>query len=127
MQLRRHRPSLNFRRSSANHASHLVYPRESVVAEKFEAILQLGMTNSRMKDYYDLWFMSRHFEFVNAKEARVTGFEFESQLELARWKPTYLRGRCGFEVLSGPPGWLIRSGGLGTRQSDADTQTDTQR
>jgi hypothetical protein len=35
-----------------------VYPRETVVAEKFEAMVQLGMTNSRMKDYYDLWFMS---------------------------------------------------------------------
>jgi predicted nucleotidyltransferase component of viral defense system len=40
-----------------------VYPRETVVAEKFEAMVQLGMTNSRMKDYYDLWFVSRHFEF----------------------------------------------------------------
>ena len=28
--------------------------------------MQLGMTNSRMKDYYDLWFMSRHFEFEGA-------------------------------------------------------------
>jgi Nucleotidyl transferase AbiEii toxin, Type IV TA system len=34
-----------------------------VVAEKFEALVQLGMTNSRMKDYYDLLFVSRHFEF----------------------------------------------------------------
>ncbi len=40
-----------------------VYPRETVIAEKFEAMVQLGMTNSRMKDYYDLWFVSRHFEF----------------------------------------------------------------
>ena len=40
-----------------------VYPRETVVAEKYEAMVQLGMTNSRMKDYYDLWFVSRHFEF----------------------------------------------------------------
>jgi hypothetical protein len=39
------------------------YPRETVVAEKFEAMVQLGMTNSRMKDYYDLWFISRYFEF----------------------------------------------------------------
>jgi predicted nucleotidyltransferase component of viral defense system len=31
----------------------LVYPRESVVAEKLEAILSLGVTNSRMKDFYD--------------------------------------------------------------------------
>ncbi len=32
----------------------LVYPRETVVAEKFETIVKRGMANSRMKDYYDL-------------------------------------------------------------------------
>ena len=31
-----------------------VYPRESVMSEKLEAIVSLGMANSRMKDYYDL-------------------------------------------------------------------------
>jgi predicted nucleotidyltransferase component of viral defense system len=41
----------------------LAYPRETVVAEKYEAIAQRGMTNSRMKDYYDLWFLSQRFEF----------------------------------------------------------------
>ena len=32
-----------------------VYPRYTVVAEKFEAIVSLGMANSRLKDYFDLW------------------------------------------------------------------------
>ena len=32
-----------------------VYPRYTVVAEKIEAIISLGMANSRMKDYFDLW------------------------------------------------------------------------
>lgn len=31
-----------------------VYPRETVFAEKLEAIAQLGIANSRMKDYFDL-------------------------------------------------------------------------
>lgn len=31
------------------------YPPASVVAEKFHAIVALGLVNSRMKDYYDLW------------------------------------------------------------------------
>ncbi len=36
-------------------APHLrVYPRYTVVAEKLEAIISLGMANSRMKDYFDL-------------------------------------------------------------------------
>jgi predicted nucleotidyltransferase component of viral defense system len=41
----------------------LVYPRETVVAEKLDAIVQLGMANSRMKDYYDLFVMAKIFEF----------------------------------------------------------------
>jgi hypothetical protein len=32
-----------------------VYPRYTVVAEKFEAIVSQGMANSRLKDYFDLW------------------------------------------------------------------------
>ena len=39
------------------------YPMESVVAEKFEAVIKLGMANSRMKDFYDLWVMAGRFEF----------------------------------------------------------------
>lgn len=31
------------------------YPKETVVAEKLEALTTLGTLNSRMKDYYDLW------------------------------------------------------------------------
>ncbi|MFC3052360.1 nucleotidyl transferase AbiEii/AbiGii toxin family protein [Kordiimonas pumila] len=31
------------------------YPPESVIAEKFHAVVALGLINSRMKDYYDLW------------------------------------------------------------------------
>lgn len=40
-----------------------VYPKETVVAEKLDAIVQFGMANSRMKDYYDLWVLAREFEF----------------------------------------------------------------
>ena len=35
----------------------LAYPPEVVVAEKLDVIVNLGMANSRMKDYYDLWFI----------------------------------------------------------------------
>lgn len=35
------------------------YPIETVIAEKFQAIVALGMANSRMKDYYDLWTLGR--------------------------------------------------------------------
>ena len=32
-----------------------VYPRYTVIAEKFEALISLGMINTRLKDYFDLW------------------------------------------------------------------------
>lgn len=41
----------------------LTYPRESVVAEKFEAMVTLGLANSRMKDFYDIHSLSREFSF----------------------------------------------------------------
>jgi len=42
------------------------YSKESVVAEKFEAIVKLGMANSRMKDFYDLWVLAQRFEFESS-------------------------------------------------------------
>ena len=39
------------------------YPRASSVAEKFEAIVQLGQQNSRMKDFHDIWALSETFSF----------------------------------------------------------------
>jgi hypothetical protein len=45
-------------------APHLrAYPVETVVAEKFEALITLGMVNSRLKDFYDLWLIAQTFEF----------------------------------------------------------------
>ena len=39
------------------------YPPETVVAEKVEAVVTLGIANSRMKDFYDLWMIARTFRF----------------------------------------------------------------
>jgi hypothetical protein len=41
----------------------LAYPKETVVAEKFEAMVKLGIANSRMKDFYDLDALSRTLDF----------------------------------------------------------------
>jgi predicted nucleotidyltransferase component of viral defense system len=40
-----------------------MYPKETVVAEKFEAIVRLGLANSRMKDFYDIWALASDFPF----------------------------------------------------------------
>ena len=39
------------------------YSPETVIAEKFNAMIVLGMANSRMKDYFDIWMLSRNFTF----------------------------------------------------------------
>ena len=39
------------------------YPREGVVAEKFQSMVTLGMANSRMKDFYDVWILAKRFRF----------------------------------------------------------------
>lgn len=53
------------------------YPKETVIAEKLQAIVVLGATNGRMKDFYDLWMMSRHFSFEAALLARAVAATFE--------------------------------------------------
>lgn len=42
------------------------YPPETVVAEKLQAMVALGMQNSRMRDFYDLWIIARQFSFEGA-------------------------------------------------------------
>jgi hypothetical protein len=40
-----------------------MYPPETVVAEKAQAMVRLGNLNSRMKDFHDLWRLSQQFDF----------------------------------------------------------------
>jgi predicted nucleotidyltransferase component of viral defense system len=40
-----------------------IYPRETVIAEKFQAIVDLGIINSRLKDFYDIWYLCKSYEF----------------------------------------------------------------
>jgi predicted nucleotidyltransferase component of viral defense system len=39
------------------------YSRETTVAEKFEAMVKLGQLNSRIRDFFDIWLLSRQFDF----------------------------------------------------------------
>lgn len=44
-------------------ANILMYPPETVIAEKFEAMIRFGETNGRIKDFYDVWVTTRTFPF----------------------------------------------------------------
>jgi predicted nucleotidyltransferase component of viral defense system len=52
------------------------YPQETVIAEKFQAMVMLGRANSRMKDLYDIWVLSRCYEFTGDRLARAIAATF---------------------------------------------------
>ena len=54
-----------------------VYPRYTVVAEKLEALTSLGMLNSRMKDYFDLWILAKHSDFDGQILSRAVAATFD--------------------------------------------------
>lgn len=57
----------------------LCYSRESSISEKFEAMVKLGMLNSRMKDFYDIWLLSQHFNFDGSNLAEAIRRTFEQR------------------------------------------------
>lgn len=69
-----------------------LYPPETVFAEKLEAMIQLGVLNSRMKDFYDIWrLMQRDFNgkalyravnhtIINRDTEVISFYELEREL-----------------------------------------------
>jgi hypothetical protein len=55
----------------------LTYPPEASVAEKFEAMVELEMANSRMKDFYDIWTLARIRDFDGSTLARALRATFQ--------------------------------------------------
>lgn len=50
------------------------YPPEAVIAEKFHAMVVLGIANSRIKDFFDIWTLARTHEFESGRIVRaITG------------------------------------------------------
>jgi predicted nucleotidyltransferase component of viral defense system len=55
------------------------YPRETVVAEKFQAMVYLRTMNSRMKDFYDLWLLASQYAFDGAVLAKAITATFANR------------------------------------------------
>jgi hypothetical protein len=55
----------------------LAYPPEAVIAEKFQAMVALGIANSRMKDFFDMWTFAttRHFDAARLSQSIRRTFE----------------------------------------------------
>lgn len=70
-----------------------VYPRETMIAEKFQTIVKRGLANSRMKDYYDLWKLSEddQVDISQLKNAIIRTFE-RRETEIPQIPPIGLSG-----------------------------------
>jgi len=67
------------------------YSRESTIAEKFEAMVKLDILNSRMKDFFDLWIMSKTFSFSGRLLQQAIRTTFQKRgTDLPRQIPTAL-------------------------------------
>jgi predicted nucleotidyltransferase component of viral defense system len=53
------------------------YLPETVIAEKFQAMVHLGLANTRLKDFYDIWVLSRTYEFKDDRLARAIRATFD--------------------------------------------------
>jgi len=61
------------------------YPRVATVAEKFQAMVQLGRRNSRMKDFHDIWALSSQFPFDGGLLRNAVAACFERRA--TAWSP----------------------------------------
>ena len=68
-----------------------VYPLVSVIAEKFEAMVNLGLRNTRMKDFYDIWALSEAFDIGGPALLDAVARCFDRRgTEWAQWAPNPL-------------------------------------
>lgn len=64
-------------------------PRCTVVAEKLEALSSLGIANSRMKDYFDLWILARHTDFDGDILRQAVQATFDRRKSALSGKPPF--------------------------------------
>ncbi|MCQ9206789.1 MAG: nucleotidyl transferase AbiEii/AbiGii toxin family protein [Omnitrophica bacterium] len=66
------------------------YPAESVISEKFETMIKLGLLNSRMKDFYDIWLMMHQFDFNGSNLAEALKRTFKHRkTDLTAGRPLF--------------------------------------
>jgi hypothetical protein len=90
------------------------YRWETVIAEKFQAMVHLGLENSRMKDFFDLWHLSRthHFQAGVLRETLHATFQ-RRQTDWPTEPPVALTGQfCGEPQKQAQWKGFVRKSGL---------------
>ena len=89
------------------------YPVETVIAEKLQAMVALGMLNSRMKDFYDVRMILRQFSFEGPKLAEAIRATFKRRrTKIPKSIPTALSNEFAMDIEKGTQwkAFLNRSG-----------------
>jgi hypothetical protein len=95
------------------------YPVETVVPEKIEALVTLGIANSRLKDFYDLWLIAETFDLDwsvletavrNTFDRRQTALPGETPIGLSdfyveTWDHQWRTFLGGERMAAAPQGW----------------------
>lgn len=63
------------------------YTPETMIAEKLDAMVKLGLANSRMKDFYDVWTMVNQFQITPEKIAPVIRDVFQNRKTVVKEAP----------------------------------------
>ncbi len=66
------------------------YPKETLVAEKIEAMVRLGEVNSRMQDFFDLWLLQGQFAFEGSTLAEAVQRTFTNRATIITSEPTFV-------------------------------------
>lgn len=73
------------------------YTMETTIAEKFQAMVKLGLLNSRMKDFYDIWILSHTFDFKNECLVEAVKKTFENRRTALASSPTVFDPSFGLD------------------------------
>lgn len=68
-----------------------VYSIESIISEKFEAMVKLAMVNSRMKDFYDVYTLSINYDFHGSILKKAIESTFKKRKTIAHVNPLIFR------------------------------------
>ena len=79
--------NMRFRRLLDDTLAITTCPLATVVAEKFETMIALGSVNSRMKDFYDIWFILEHVSLSNEEILSALRATFERRKTATQERP----------------------------------------
>jgi predicted nucleotidyltransferase component of viral defense system len=103
-----------------------VYPPETVIAEKYQAMVSLGMINTRLKDFYDVYALSEEHAFDGATLAAAVTATFERRGTPLPAKPPVALTRMFCDDSTKPGQWraFLSRGRLSDVPSSLGTITD---